>query len=114
MPTIPMQTRGQFLLSGFLYCAYCGARVNGSTSRKQYRRKDGSLYQQDRRTYRCNASVDGVPVECEGPRTYRAERIEETFKTAISSLLETTGGFACGNNPGIQVSNRTQRTEKGI
>lgn len=88
MTTIPLQTRGQFLLSGFLYCAHCGARVNGSTSRKQYRRKDGTLYQQDRRTYRCNASVDGVPVKCDGPRTYRAERIEETFKMAISSLLK--------------------------
>jgi len=88
MATIPMQTRGKSLLSGFLYCAHCGARVNSTTSRKQYRRKDGSLYQQDRRTYRCNASVDGVPVECNGPRTYRAERIEAVFTTAISALLE--------------------------
>ena len=88
MRTIPMQTRGKSLLSGFLYCAHCGARVNGTTSRKQYRRKDGTLSQQDRRIYRCNASVDGVPVECDGPRTYRAERIEETFKIAISTLLE--------------------------
>ena len=88
MRTIPMQTRGKSLLSGFLYCAHCGARVNGTTSRKQYRRKDGTLYQQDRRIYRCNASVDGVPVECDGPRTYRAERIEETFEIAISALLE--------------------------
>ena len=39
MKTIPMQTRGKSLLSGFLYCAHCGARVNGTTSRKQYRRK---------------------------------------------------------------------------
>ena len=88
MKTIPMQTRGKSLLSGFLYCAHCRARVNSTTSRKQYRRKDGTLYQQDRRIYRCNASVDGVPVECDGPRTYRAERIEAAFKIVISALLE--------------------------
>ena len=93
MKTIPMQTRGKSLLSGFLYCAHCGARVNGTTSRKQYRRKDGTLYQQDRRLYRCNASVDGVPVECDGPRTYRAERIEAAFKIVISALLEHLGGL---------------------
>lgn len=88
METIPMQTRGKSLLSGFLYCAHCGARVNGTISRKQYHRKNGTLYQQDRRIYRCNASVDGVPMECDGPRTYRAERVEETFKMALSALLE--------------------------
>lgn len=88
MKTIPMQTRGKSLLSGFLYCAHCGARTNGTTSRKQYRRKDGTLYQRDRRTYRCSASVDGVPMDCDGPRTYRAERVDETFKIAISTLLE--------------------------
>lgn len=86
--TMPMQTRGKSLLSGFLYCAHCGARVNGTASRKQYYRKDGSLYQRDRRTYRCNASIDGAPVKCDGPRTYRAERLEEIFKTAISTILE--------------------------
>ena len=114
MKTIPMQTRGKSLLSGFLYCAHCGARVNGTTSRKQYRRKDGTLYQQDRRTYRCNASVGGVPVECDGPRTYRAERIEETFKIGHIRPSGTTGGPACGNDPGIQVSNSARRSEKGI
>lgn len=86
--TMPMQTRGKSLLSGFLYCAHCGARVNSTTSRKQYYRKDGSLYQRDRRTYRCNAGIDGVPVKCDCPRTYRAERLEEIFKTAISTILE--------------------------
>lgn len=87
-PTIPLQTGGQYLLSGFLHCAHCGARTNGTTSRKEYRRKDGSLYRKDRRTYRCNGSIDGVPVACDGPRTYRAEYVETVFKTAISALLE--------------------------
>lgn len=88
MTTIPKQTGGKSLLSGFLYCAHCGARANGCTSRKQYLRKDGSLYQRDRRTYRCNASIDGIPVVCDGPRTYQAERLDEAFKTAISGLLK--------------------------
>ncbi len=86
--TIPMQTKGKALLSGFLYCSHCGARMNSTVHRKEYRRKDGSLYRRDQRVYRCNASIDGVPVECDGPRTYRAHRIEEAFRNAISALLE--------------------------
>ena len=34
------------------------------------------------------ASINGVPVVCDGPRTYRAERVETVFKEAISALLE--------------------------
>lgn len=86
--TMPLQTRGKALLSGFLYCAHCGARINSTIHRKEYRRKDGSLYRRDVRVYRCNASIDGVPVECDGPRTYRAERTEEAFKAVLSALLE--------------------------
>ncbi len=83
-----LQTRGKALLSGFLYCAHCGARINSTIHRKEYRRKDRSLYRRDIRLYRCNASIDGEPVACNGPRTYHAERVEEAFKIAISALLE--------------------------
>ena len=88
MEKITTPTRAKALLSGFLYCGHCGARINSTIHRKEYRRKDGSLYRRDVRVYRCNASIDGVPVECDGPRTYRAERTEEAFKAVLSALLE--------------------------
>lgn len=86
--TIPMQTAGKALLSGFLYYGHCGARINSTVHRKEYQKKDGSLYRRDQRVYRCNAGIDGVPVECDGPRIYRAHRIEAAFRSTMSALLE--------------------------
>lgn len=89
MNTITAPRPGKALLSGLTYCAHCGARMNSTIHRKEYRRKrDGSLYRRDVRLYRCNASVEGEPTACDGPRTYHAERIEAAVKTAISTLLE--------------------------
>lgn len=89
MSTISAPKHGKALLSGLTYCGHCGARMNSTIHRKEYRRKrDGSLYRRDVRLYRCNASVEGEPTACDGPRTYHAERIEAAVKTAISALLE--------------------------
>lgn len=88
MVKLTTPTRAKALLSGFLYCAHCGARMNSTIHRKEYQRKNGSLYRWDVRVYRCNASIDGVPLKFDGPRTYRAKRIEEAFKAVISTLLE--------------------------
>ena len=89
MSTISAPRHGKALLSGLTYCGHCGARMNSTIHRKQYRRKrDGSLYKRDVRLYRCNASIHGEPVACDGPRTYHAERIEAAVRTAVSSLLE--------------------------
>lgn len=89
MSTISAPRHGKALLSGLTYCGHCGARMNSTIHRKQYRRKrDGSLYKRDVRLYRCNASIHGEPVACDGPRTYHAERIEAAVRTSVSSLLE--------------------------
>lgn len=84
MSTISAPKHGKALLSGLTYCGHCGARMNSTIHRKEYRRKrDGSLYRRDVRLYRCNASVKGNQQHAM-PTTYHAERIEAAVKTAIS------------------------------
>lgn len=86
--SMPLHTRSKVLLSGFVYCAHCGARLNMTTHRKEYRRKDGSLYRRDNGVYRCNAAINGVPTVCDGPRTYRSHRVDEMFRQIISAVLD--------------------------
>ncbi len=86
--TMTVHTKSKGLLSGFLYCGHCGARLNITTHRREYRRKDGSLYRRDTGVYRCNAAVDGVPTQCDGPRTYRSHRVDDAFKEVIFTILD--------------------------
>ncbi len=86
--TVPRCTRGTMLLSGFLFCGYCGARMNGSLSQHTYVRKDGSVNPEKRYHYRCNRSIDGVPCKCDGPLTYVSKKVDTIFEMAILALLE--------------------------
>lgn len=61
--------------------------MDSTTNIKEYRRKDGTVNRQECKVYRCSRSVNGHPVECDGPRSYRVYRVEETFQTVISELL---------------------------
>lgn len=86
--TVPMQTRGVTLLSGFLYCGHCGARINGTSQSRQYTRKDGSVQNYSSHRYRCNGSVDGEPTQCDGQHIYDAEIVDGTFKKVIIAILD--------------------------
>ena len=42
-PTVTLNTRGQSLLAGNVFCGHCGARLNLTTSGKYRRLRDGSM-----------------------------------------------------------------------
>ena len=67
-PSIP------YLLSGLLYCGYCGHRMMGVTRRQTWRRKDGERARKEYRYYQCQSRINRG--EC-GYRTVRAEVIED-------------------------------------
>ena len=86
---VTFHRKGRSLLNGFAFCGHCGARLSGASNRREYRRKDGSIYRRDKGLYRCNASIDGVPTDCDGQRTYRSQRVDDNFKEIISAILKT-------------------------
>lgn len=85
---VTFHRKGRSLLNGFAFCGHCGARLSGASNRREYRRKDGSIYRKDKGLYRCNASIDGVPTECDGQRTYRSQRVDDNFKEIVSAILQ--------------------------
>ena len=85
---VTFHRKSKSLLNGFAFCGHCGARLSGASNRREYRRKDGSIYRKDKGLYRCNASIDGVPTDCDGQRTYRSQRVDENFKEIVSAILQ--------------------------
>ena len=71
-----------FLLSGLVYCGYCGNKMMGVTRRQSWRRKDGRRAQGVYRYYQCqsrnNQSVCGY-------HTWRAYFLESTVLTQLKS-----------------------------
>jgi len=92
--TVPRSTRGTMLLSGFLFCGHCGARMNGSLSQHTYVRKDGTVNTERYHRYRCNRSVDGLPCKCDGPLTYISTKVDTIFEKIILMLLDKLSEYS--------------------
>ncbi len=92
--TVPRSTRGTMLLSGFLFCGHCGARMNGSLSQHTHVRKDGTVNSKQYYRYRCNRSMGGFPCQCDGPLTYVSSRIDTIFETVILALLDKLSAYS--------------------
>ena len=95
-----------FLLSGVLYCAYCGNKMMGVTRRQSWKRKDGHRARQVYRYYQCqsrnNQSICGY-------HTWRASLLEGTVLTQLryalqakASQVSTDGGAVAAKETEVQ------------
>ena len=73
-----------FLLSGMVFCGYCGQRMMGVTRRQSWRRKDGQRARAEYRYYQCQSRINRN--ECDY-RTTRADDIEEQVARAVREKL---------------------------
>ena len=73
-----------FLLSGVLYCAYCGNKMMGVTRRQSWRRKDGQRARQVYRYYQCQSKNNQNVC---GYHTWRAPLLEGTVLTQLKYAL---------------------------
>lgn len=71
---IALQTRGQAMLSGNVFCAHCGGRLTTIRYRDSYMRADGTKYAVDQIKYSCYHKSRKL-CQCDGQTTYRAERL---------------------------------------
>lgn len=53
---IPLNTRGQSLLVGNIFCGHCGGRLTLTTSGRKRVHKDGTLNRETRARYQCHYS----------------------------------------------------------
>ena len=74
-PVRRRRNREPFLLSGLVYCAYCGNRMMGVTRRQMWKRKDGRRARGVYRYYQCQ-SRNNLSL-CDY-HTWRASRLEDT------------------------------------
>ena len=73
-----------FLLSGVVFCGYCGQRMMGVTRKQAWRRKDGQRARAEYRYYQCQSRINRN--ECDY-HTTRADDIEEQVARAVREKL---------------------------
>lgn len=91
--TIPLNTTGQTLLSGNIFCGHCGARLFQTTNGKYRRRADGSVEDVVRVRYYCYGKVK-KQTECDGQTGYTAhildDMIDQIVKDVFSRMKNVT------------------------
>ena len=72
---VPLNTRGQSLLVGNVYCGHCGNRLTLTTSGRKRTRKDGTIHREVRARYQCHYNVRH-PGECDGQSGYGVTKLD--------------------------------------
>jgi DNA invertase Pin-like site-specific DNA recombinase len=72
---VPLNTRGQSLLVGNVFCGHCGGRLTLTTSGRKRVRKDGTLNRETRARYQCHYNVRH-PGECDGQSGYGVTKLD--------------------------------------
>lgn len=83
----PKRSGGNTLLSGNIYCAHCGGRMFASTAARTHH---PTLYGTVERVpiYKCYNRSQHRP--CNGPSTYRAEKVDHIVDAVIRNIFERT------------------------
>ena len=88
---IALQTKGQAMLSGNLFCAHCGGRLTTIRYRDSYKRKDGSEYSVDQIKYSCYHKSRKL-CQCDGQTTYQADRVDSAVRQIILQIFSCMDG----------------------
>lgn len=105
-PVGRLGVREPFLLSGLVYCVYCGNGMMGVTRRQTWQRKDGRRGRGVYRYYQCQ-SKNNMSV-C-GYHTWRASELESIVLTELRRVLGKTrsGGAPRHRSAEIESSRAT-------
>jgi DNA invertase Pin-like site-specific DNA recombinase len=81
----PLNTRGNSLLSGMVFCGHCGARLCVTTSGKGRKKRDGTDTVRTRYTCQTKSRTHG---DCDGQTGYTVERLDKMIEAIVLSLFE--------------------------
>lgn len=79
---VPLNTKGQSLLVGNVFCGHCGGRLTLTTSGRKRVRKDGTIHRQTRARYQCHYNVRH-PGECDGQSGYGVDKLDKLVDQII-------------------------------
>lgn len=85
--TMPLNTRGNSLLSGNVFCGHCGARLTVTTNGKKYHRKDGAVSVTARTRYVCYNKTRHKHL-CDGQTGYTVSKLDKMMDEVIHRLFE--------------------------
>ncbi len=83
---IAFNTQGKSLLSGNIFCGYCGSHMICSSYVDRYVRKDGSVYENRSIRYICYHRSRKLN-DCKGQSAYASHKIEPIVSNAVNAIL---------------------------
>jgi DNA invertase Pin-like site-specific DNA recombinase/ElaB/YqjD/DUF883 family membrane-anchored ribosome-binding protein len=85
---IPLNTKGNSLLSGNVFCGHCGARLTLTTNGKKYLRKtDGNITTTPKLRYVCYNKTRH-PELCNGQTGYSTRKLDAMVETVILNFFQ--------------------------
>lgn len=80
--SVPLNTRGQSLLVGNVYCGHCGGRLTLTTSGRKRVNKDGTIHREVRARYACHYNIRH-PGECDGQSGYGVTKLDDLVSKIV-------------------------------
>jgi len=84
---VPLNSKGDALLSGKVYCGHCGSKLVLTASGKNYYRADGTYVKKVQLRYQCHYKVRH-PQLCNGQSGYGVTKLDGIVEKAIHQLFD--------------------------
>lgn len=91
--TIPLNTKGQSLLSGNIFCGHCGGRIILTTNGKTVRLADGTPLKKKRIRYICYNKTRHR-TECDGQTGYTMHILDELITDILHKIFRKMKGVS--------------------
>ena len=93
MPRVPINMRGNSLLSGNVFCGHCGSRLHLTTTSRYYTKADGTVIKKRRVRYACYKKVRKM-ADCGGQSGYSAAKLDGMIETLVKDIFERMKGLS--------------------
>ena len=91
--TVPLNTKGQALLAGNVYCGHCGARLTLTTSGRCRKRKDGTVDNTRRIRYACYGKTR-KQTACDGQTGYTMHILDDLIDEIVRGIFAKMKGVS--------------------
>ena len=89
---VPLNTRGNSLLSGNVFCGHCDSRLTITTNGKKYFRKDGEITVTPRTRYVCYNKTRH-PNMCDGQTGYTVSKLDGMVEEIVHQFFDRLKDF---------------------